>query len=92
MRRYPWVVLVAAGILGEVAGKMIVHDHFLVEYFGETLSLIEIPLRLALAGGIVLIGWIVVRRKGALSHPGSILGTLVGLGIAENSSRIFLTS
>jgi YjbE family integral membrane protein len=68
MSRYPWVVLVAAGILGEVAGKMIVHDHFLVAYFGETLSHIEMPLRLALAGGIVVIGWIVARRKGALAH------------------------
>ena len=68
MSRYPWVVLVAAGILGEVAGKMMVHDHFIVGYFGDTLHRVEIPLRIALAGGIVLIGWIVARRRGALDH------------------------
>jgi len=59
---------VAAGILGEVAGKMMVHDHLLVGRFGATLDSVEIPLRIALAGGIVLIGWIVARRRGALAH------------------------
>ena len=27
MNRYPWIILFAGGILGEVAGKMILHDH-----------------------------------------------------------------
>ena len=30
MNRYAWIILIAGGILGEVAGKMIVHDDFVV--------------------------------------------------------------
>lgn len=63
MNRYPWVILVAAGILGEVAGKMIVHDHLIVTQFGHVPPAIELLLRAGLAGGIVLIGWIDSRRR-----------------------------
>ncbi len=63
MNRYAWLILIAGGILGEVAGKMIVHDAFLVKHVGEVPDVVEWGLRLALAGGIMLIGWIVVRRR-----------------------------
>jgi YjbE family integral membrane protein len=63
MNRYPWIILVAGGILGEVAGKMIAHDALLVRYLGEIPPLAEWVLRLALAGGIMLVGWIVGRRR-----------------------------
>jgi YjbE family integral membrane protein len=67
MNRYAWIILVAAGILGEVAGKMMVHDRFLVSRIGELSGGVEMTLRVGLAGGIVLIGWIVGRRRAA--HP-----------------------
>ncbi len=35
MNRYPWIILVAGGILGEVAGKMILHDQFVIARFGD---------------------------------------------------------
>lgn len=63
MNRYGWIVLVAAGILGEVAGKMIVHDAILVRHLGDVPDWMEWTLRLALAAGIMLFGWLVSRRR-----------------------------
>ena len=65
MNRYPWIILIAGGILGEVAGKMILHDHFVVSRFGEVPGLVEWAVRLGLAGGIMLIGWITTRQRAA---------------------------
>jgi predicted tellurium resistance membrane protein TerC len=63
MNRYPWIILVAGGVLGEVAGKMIVHDAFLVRYLGDVPDWIEWTLRLVLAAGIMLFGWLSSRRR-----------------------------
>jgi YjbE family integral membrane protein len=68
MNRYPWIILIAAGILGEVAGKMIVHDAFLVSRLGQASPLVEWSVRLALAGVIVVIGWIAQRRRAHAQH------------------------
>jgi YjbE family integral membrane protein len=65
MNRYPWIILIAGGILGEVAGKMIVHDHFVMNRLGDVPDLVEWALRLGLAGAIVLIGWLTARRRAA---------------------------
>lgn len=65
MNRYPWIILIAGGILGEVAGKMILHDHFVVSRLGEVPGLVEWAVRLGLAGGIMLIGWITTRQRAA---------------------------
>jgi len=66
MNRYPWIILIAGGILGEVAGKMILHDHFLRSQLGEASAPLEWAVRLALALGIVLVGWLVARRRAVL--------------------------
>jgi YjbE family integral membrane protein len=65
MNRYEWIILIAGGILGEVAGKMILHDHAVVSRVGEIRGLAEWSVRLALAGGIVLVGWVAARRRAA---------------------------
>ena len=65
MNRYPWIILIAGGILGEVAGKMLVHDHFVVSRLGDVPDMVEWALRLGLAGAIILIGWLTVRRRAA---------------------------
>ncbi len=65
MNRYPWIILIAAGILGEVAGKMILHDPALVRQVGATPFWAEILVRLALAAVVILIGWAVMRKRGA---------------------------
>ncbi|MBI2526729.1 MAG: TerC family protein [Candidatus Rokubacteria bacterium] len=63
MNRYAWIILIAGGILGEVAGKMIVHDDFVVQRIGETPRLVEWTVRAVLAGGIMLVGWMTARRR-----------------------------
>jgi YjbE family integral membrane protein len=65
MNRYSWIILIAGGILGEVAGKMLAHDHFIVSRLGEIPDLAEWALRLGLAGAIILIGWLTARRRAA---------------------------
>jgi YjbE family integral membrane protein len=69
MNRYPWIILIAAGILGEVAGKMIVHDVVVVRHLGDIPDAVEWALRLALAGGVVLLGWLVQRRRRRVAEP-----------------------
>lgn len=74
MNRHPWIILIAGGILGEVAGKMILHDHFVVSRLGEIPGLLEWGVRLGLAGGIVLMGWITARRR-AEAAPDRMAGS-----------------
>ena len=61
MNRFPWIILIAGGILGEVSGKMLAHDMFVVEHFGHLSDFAELGLRIALAGGIMIIGWLAGR-------------------------------
>lgn len=68
MNRYPWIILIAAGILGEVAGKMMAHDAFILRHLGEAPDIFEWALRLALAGGVMLLGWLVQRRRRVAEH------------------------
>ncbi|HJR02991.1 MAG TPA: TerC family protein [Methylomirabilota bacterium] len=65
MNRYPWIILVAGGILGEVAGKMMLHDQFIVNRFGDSPDAVEFALRIGLALVIMLVGWLVTRRRAA---------------------------
>jgi YjbE family integral membrane protein len=68
MNRYPWIILVAGGILGEVAGKMMLHDQFVTARFGDPPDGVEAALRIGLALAIMLVGWLVTRRRAAVSN------------------------
>lgn len=70
MNRYPWIILVAGGILGEVAGKMMLHDQFVTSRFGAASGGVEAVLRIGLALVIVLVGWLVIRRRAAMMGGG----------------------
>jgi YjbE family integral membrane protein len=70
MNRYPWIILVAGGILGEVAGKMMLHDQFVTSRFGAASGAVEAALRIGLALVIVLVGWLVIRRRAAMMGGG----------------------
>ena len=63
MNRYGWIVYLGAGVLGEVAGKMIVEDHFIEETLGEAPKPLEWAVRLGLAVAIVVIGLLLARRS-----------------------------
>lgn len=71
MNRYPWIILLAGGILGEVAGKMMLHDQFIVSRFGESPDAVEFALRIGLAIAIMLVGWLVTRRRAAVANDGA---------------------
>jgi YjbE family integral membrane protein len=71
MNRYSWIILIAGGILGEVAGKMMLHDQFIVSRFGESPDAVEFALRIGLALAIVLVGWLVTRRRAAVAGDGA---------------------
>jgi len=71
MNRYPWIILVAGGILGEVAGKMMLHDQFITNRFGDAPDGVEAALRIGLALAIVLVGWLVTRRRAAVADDGA---------------------
>jgi len=71
MNRHPWIILVAGGILGEVAGKMMLHDLFVPSRFGDVPDGVEYAVRIALALAIVLVGWLVTRRRAAVADDGA---------------------
>jgi YjbE family integral membrane protein len=62
MNRFSWLVLVGAGVLGEVSGKMIVDDRFIRLNLGEVQKPLEWGIRIGLTGLIVLIGLLLSRR------------------------------
>ena len=62
MNRFAWLVLVGAGVLGEVSGKMIVDDRFIRLNLGEVERPLEWGIRIGLTGLIVLIGLFLSRR------------------------------
>ena len=57
MNRYPWIVWLAAGVLGEVAGKMILDDVFVVERFGHVAWPVHVALRVPLFVLLTAAGW-----------------------------------
>ncbi len=64
MNRYPWIILIAGGILGEVAGKMLAARPLHRDPVRrDAPTCVEWTLRLGLAGAIVLIGWLTARRR-----------------------------
>lgn len=71
MNRYAWIILVAGGILGEVAGKMMLHDQFITRRFGDAPDGVEAALRIGLALAIMLVGWLVTRRRAAVANHGA---------------------
>jgi YjbE family integral membrane protein len=63
MNRHPWIILLGAGVLGEVSGKMIVDDHWVLKNLGDAPLVVEWALRLGLFAAIVVFGLVVTRRR-----------------------------
>jgi YjbE family integral membrane protein len=56
MNRFAWIIWIGGGILGYVAGEMILKDHGIARWLGEPPAWAEaLPILLAVA--IALIGW-----------------------------------
>lgn len=63
MSRCGWIVYVGAGILGEVAGKMILEDNFIEATLGEASKPLEWEIRIGLAVLVVVVGFLLARRS-----------------------------
>jgi len=63
MNRYPWIILVAAGLLGEVAGKMILEDHFVRSQFGHVPTPVEWAVRAGLFVAVIAIARYMTRAR-----------------------------
>jgi YjbE family integral membrane protein len=57
MNRFPWIVWLAAGVLGEVAGKMILDDVWVVERFGHAEWGVHVALRAPMFALLTAAGW-----------------------------------
>jgi YjbE family integral membrane protein len=63
MERYGWLVYAGAGVLGEVAAKMVLDDDFVRHTVGEAPKPLEWGLRIGLAALIIFVGFILARRS-----------------------------
>jgi YjbE family integral membrane protein len=62
MSRYPAIIWVGGGILGYVAGDMLLEDPMVARHFGAMAHSLEYPLPLSLGVGLAAIGWWLARR------------------------------
>lgn len=63
MNRYPWIIWVGGGILGEVAGDMMIHDRVIGRWLGPLADTVNYPLRILLFASITLLGWRLAHRE-----------------------------
>jgi YjbE family integral membrane protein len=63
MNRYAWIIWAGGGVLGEVAGDMMIHDRVVHEWLGSAADVINYPLRILLFVSITALGWHLGRRQ-----------------------------
>ena len=62
MNRFPWIIWIGGGILGYVAGEMILKDRLVHEWLGPQAEVLHLPVALALAAIITALGWWYAQR------------------------------
>ena len=65
MNRYPWIIWAGGGLLGYVAGDMLLEDPLLVDWLGAVGPALEYPVPGALAVVLIGLGWWMARPKRA---------------------------
>ena len=65
MDRYPWIIWAGGGLLGYVAGDMLLEDPLVVDWLGAVGPALEYPVPGALAVALALVGWWMARPKRA---------------------------
>ena len=65
MNRHAWIIWAGGGVLGEVAGDMMVHDRIIHEWLGPVAGMINYPLRILLFVSITALGWRFAHRERA---------------------------
>ena len=57
MVRYVWIIWLGGGILGYVAGEMMLRDDWIAAWLGEATRLLHYSLPLVLGGTLTVLGW-----------------------------------
>jgi YjbE family integral membrane protein len=57
MVRYPWIIWIGGGILGYVAGEMMLKDFWIAAWLGDLTRVLHYPLPIVLALGLTALGW-----------------------------------
>ena len=65
MNRYAWIIWVGGGILGYVAGDMMLEDPVVAGQLGPVAAALEYPIPLALAAAVTLLGWWLAKGERA---------------------------
>lgn len=70
MVRYPWIIWIGGGILGYVAGEMILKDFWIATWLGDFGRVLHYPLPIVLALGLTALGWRASQGGGAAKAQG----------------------
>ena len=62
MNHYAWIVWLGGGVLGYVAGEMILEDPVVVAFFGASMPFLHYPVPIGLGIVITALGWWLAQR------------------------------
>jgi YjbE family integral membrane protein len=72
MNRFPWIIWLGGGLLGEIAGHMMLHDAAIRSLIGDELAQrLEIPVRVGLFVAIAALGWWRARNAARVAREGA---------------------
>ncbi len=63
MNRYPWIIWAGGGLLGYVAGDMMLEDPIVAGWLGTAVHTLEYPGPVTLAAILTAVGWWLARRE-----------------------------
>jgi YjbE family integral membrane protein len=70
MERYPWIIWIGGGILGYVAGEMMLKDFWIAAWLGDLTRVLHYPLPIVLALALTALGWRGSQGRGASKAQG----------------------
>src|SRR5712691_704426 len=65
MNRYVWIVWLGGGLLGYVAGEMMLEDPVIVRWFGDPAALLHRPVPITIGAVVTALGWWLASGKRA---------------------------
>jgi YjbE family integral membrane protein len=65
MNRYVWIVWLGGGLLGYVAGEMMLEDPLIVRWLGDAAALLHRPVPIAIGAVVTALGWWMASGKRA---------------------------
>lgn len=68
MVRYPWIIWIGGGILGYVAGEMMLKDYWIAAWLGDAARMLHYPLPLVLGIVLTALGWWWSQPRPAGAH------------------------